>query len=735
MRSVVRDPHRKGESDMSDHAFDFSQWATVTPPMGWTFAVGEFTGDGLIDVVGYHPGNGTLWVGRNTGGAFVFSQWATVSPAAGWQFIAGDFTGDGLTDVMGYHPSNGTLWIGTNTGSEFVFTQWGTVSPEADWSFVAGHFTGGVRSDVVGYHPSNGSVWVGRNTGSAFEFDRWGTVSPIAGWIFAAGDFTGTARTDVLGYHPSDGSLWVGENTGSQFLFGTWATVSPVDDWIFAPGKIYGLGKADVVGYHPSNGSIWVGRNIGNAFAFDQWATVTPHQGWSFLPGIFTADPQTDIVGYHSGDGELWVGKFRYLAVEGYCWPLSASPGEDIAFHISGNGSGKAIFSRHDSQAAGVRSIPVGSRDFETTIRPVPAESWRTGCDWPVTFTHRVPDTWRSGIYSARCTDADGHECHITFVVKPAPNRRSQLAILANVNTWLAYNGWGGHSKYSGRSHVSFLRPAPSASPVGGGANELHLTRGELWILSWLTCEGYRPDVYTDIDFHNGLDFAQYKCLVLSTHPEYWTTRMYDNLRAFLDGGGSLLYLGGNGLYEAGEYDSGQTAMIFRAGVDFGPRADALFRRLTPPRPERALLGVATERCGVAGSPYEVKQADHVLFAWTGLVNGQFFGDAGLNTGHGNGKASAWEVDTSNGPGATGISVDCGTENTMVPSSNLPSGLMVLARAPDDAAGRGAELVFYRHTGGGFVLSAGSLTFGGSLVVDPAIQQIVRNALAEAGIA
>jgi hypothetical protein len=33
------------------------------------------------------------------------------------------------------------------------------------------------------------------------------------------------------------------------------------------------------------------------------------------------------------------------------------------------------------------------------------------------------------------------------------------------------------------------------------------------------------------------------------------------------------------------------------------------------------------------------------------------------------------------------------------------------------------------------VFSAGSITFGGSLVVDPAIQQIVRNALAQAGVA
>ena len=59
----------------------------------------------------------------------------------------------------------------------------------------------------------------------------------------------------------------------------------------------------------------------------------------------------------------------------------------------------------------------------------------------------------------------------------------------------------------------------------------MHLTRGELWILGWLEREGFRADVYSDLDFHNdGCDAAQYACLVVGTHPEYWTTQMYDNV-------------------------------------------------------------------------------------------------------------------------------------------------------------------------------------------------------------
>ena len=51
-----------------------------------------------------------------------------------------------------------------------------------------------------------------------------------------------------------------------------------------------------------------------------------------------------------------------------------------------------------------------------------------------------------------------------------------------------------------------------------------------------------------------------------------------------------------------------------------------------------------------------------------------------------------------------------------------------------DGDGPGAEMVYYEHPGGGIVLSVGSLTFGGSLVVDPTIQQLMRNVLLRAGL-
>jgi hypothetical protein len=270
----------------------------------------------------------------------------------------------------------------------------------------------------------------------------------------------------------------------------------------------------------------------------------------------------------------------------------------------------------------------------------------------------------------------------------------------------------------------------PGAAP---GA-DMHLTRGELWILGWLEREGFRPDLYSDIDFHNdGCDAAQYACLIVGTHPEYWTTQMYDNAAAYLDAGGSLLYLAGNGVFEIGTYDNDQTEMLFRNGIEGGPRENALFR--VQGRPERSLLGIATERCGVVGSPFVVQFADHPLFAGTGVADGDIFGNAGLNTGFGNGKASAWEVDTSNGPGSLSTEpADCAMTAQAVPPSILPFGLTRLAAGQPDPGGVGGDITIYDHPGGGFVFAAGSLTFGGSLVVDPVLSGLVRNVLQRAGV-
>lgn len=702
--------------------FTFSIWATVSPVSGWSIEAGDYTGDGRLDVMVYHPSNGSIFVGRNTGSStFVWTQWATVSPASGWSFTSGDFNNDGRVDISGYHPSNGSVWVGRNSGaSTFVFAQWAIVSPASGWSFTSGDFNGDGRLDLSAYFSGNGSVWVGSNSGAnTFTFAQWATVGPAADWSFQPGDYTRDGRLDLVGYHPSNGTLWVGRNTGSAtFEFKNWGDLAPDAGWRIIPGRFAGDSNIDVMLYDSGTGQLLLARNAATTFWIpaEAWETVMPANSWSFVSGDFDNDGRIDVAGYHPSNGTVWVGKNNGIKPEGYVWPLSAAPGDSLSFHISGVGSTTAYFERHDGNTA----IAMGSTTYTPAIRSIPVEAWRNGAGWPVSFSWTIPANWPSGLYSARLVSSLRQDTYVTFIVKPAPGAKSSVAVLANINTWLAYNFWGGRGKYSGAARTSFLRPMPDTAPVGESFANHHQTRAEKWVLGWLEDEGYDPDLYTDLDFHNGV-ITGYDKLVITTHPEYWSTQMYDNLVAYLNGGGSVVYVGGNGIYEAGVYLADQTGMTFVGGVEFGPREPYLFRMIG--KPERSVLGVATEGCDVPGSPFGVEEPAHWVFNGTSILSA--YGANGLNIGGGrfNGAASAWETDTSSGPGAVGLGC---SGPVMAPSSTLPAGLVVLARGTGD---RGGEITYYDHPGGGFVFAAGSITFGGSLVVDANLQQMMRNVM------
>lgn len=54
----------------------------------------------------------------------------------------------------------------------------------------------------------------------------------------------------------------------------------------------------------------------------------------------------------------------------------------------------------------------------------------------------------------------------------------------------------------------------------------------------------------TDRDLHDAADLlSPYKCVIIQTHPEYYTKEMYDKLYRYVQHGGHLAYLGGNAIW------------------------------------------------------------------------------------------------------------------------------------------------------------------------------------------
>ena len=102
------------------------------------------------------------------------------------------------------------------------------------------------------------------------------------------------------------------------------------------------------------------------------------------------------------------------------------------------------------------------------------------------------------------------------------------------------------------------------------------------------------------------------------------------------------------------------------------------------------------------------------IFKLTGLHKNSVFGSTGLYPGgRFTSAASGHEIDTSYDADASRIPCKIPPEITNIPPSTIPSNLILLAEGQNPNGG--AHMTFYRHPGGGFVFSAGSITFGASL--------------------
>jgi N,N-dimethylformamidase len=199
-------------------------------------------------------------------------------------------------------------------------------------------------------------------------------------------------------------------------------------------------------------------------------------------------------------------------------------------------------------------------------------------CGWPDTHAVEVPSGTRSGLFALHLS-GDGDEVQLPFVV--IPGREVPVLMIAPTYTWQAYANLGRDpSQFPGLSHYALhhdgspvyittrLKPAPATGPgarvevngvdslIGGDeagptADGSHLLMADLYVNWWLERSGVEFGVITDEDLHvrGGEILAGCRTLVLSAHPEYWTRQMLGRLAAFIGRGGSVMYLGGNGLY------------------------------------------------------------------------------------------------------------------------------------------------------------------------------------------
>ena len=405
-------------------------------------------------------------------------------------------------------------------------------------------------------------------------------------------------------------------------------------------------------------------------------------------------------------------------------------------------------------------------------------------CGWAPDFELALPPDLPSGLYAARLTAGDIVE-RITFFVNAALGQAgSPVAFLASSATFMAYanshyltdnadmemkggfflvlneaarffnerrdlglSTYDTHLDGSGVCYSSRLRPMQSMRLT----DRIWTLRADTHVTDWMTERGIGFDLVTDEAIHcDGLAaLAPYRVLVTGTHPEYWTTGMWDVLVEWQSRGGRIMYLGGNGFYwrtafhperssviEVRRAESGARYWVTEPGEDylsFSGEHGGLWRRLG--RPPQGLVGVGTVATGFDKASYyrrtEESRSPRAAFIFAG-VDGDIVGDFGALGG-----------------GAAGQEIDCAD-----PLLGTPPHALVLARSEkhsryfnivpeetpfhhptingEESERCHADLLFYEGPMGGAAFSTGSINWAASLAhngYDNDVSRITENVL------
>jgi hypothetical protein len=330
----------------------------------------------------------------------------------------------------------------------------------------------------------------------------------------------------------------------------------------------------------------------------------------AFNAGVAAAGPPDPVQIENARRGSMgWEGPIaRGTAVEGYASSVSATPGQPLAFHVSTRPAARyrvELYRLGWYDGAGARLVvcsPSCTGDTEGFAQPVPAPSSAdphappVRADWPVTDTIPTEAQWASGYYLARFVLTSGPQAGAageTFVILRQPPRQRQSLVLVQVpvNTWEAYNEWGGVSLYDfahPRSYrVSFDRPYGyrAQSPLWW----------EIQLVRFLEREGYDVSYQTDLDTSRSPEsLSRHQLVMTAGHDEYWTSAMRDGFDRALAAGTNLAFMGSNAGYWHVEYqDGGRTIFGYKSLSDPNPipaQKTALFREIG--RPECEIEGV-----------------------------------------------------------------------------------------------------------------------------------------------
>jgi len=332
--------------------------------------------------------------------------------------------------------------------------------------------------------------------------------------------------------------------------------------------------------------------------------------------------------GRRASSGELDL----YLSTD------SAAVGENVSVMISANPASPAnvdIYRIGHYAGLGARKVAsLAQVNVPRQLTPArDSATARVECDWSQTTSFTVGPDWLSGLYLVRVTRPEGFIRFAPFVVRD--RRPAEIMLKSALNTFQAYNPWGGESLYldesgtmqGGRAYeVSHNRPFAEADGAGQ----------TFWIehafVRFLEKNGY------DVTYSTGADFMRFPnmldgigLLAIAGHDEYWTVEERNQVDAAVASGAtSLAYFSANGSFWRVRYTADRrgnplrTIVCYKSDPQLDPIRNSTIRFRDPPnaRPENQLFGVMYESWQQVRFPFVVGDPTHWLFEGTGLAAG-----------------------------------------------------------------------------------------------------------------
>src|SRR5207248_1194701 len=121
----------------------------------------------------------------------------------------------------------------------------------------------------------------------------------------------------------------------------------------------------------------------------------------------------------------------------------------------------------------GVAKVLVDSiADLSGGVQPTQDSAFKYGCGWHESARLTIPDTWRPGIYFSEYPESNSVYSTM-FLVRSRVSHAGRVLVDVPINTWEAYNGFGGKSLYDANSvggksaKVSFYRPFDGQRGLG----------------------------------------------------------------------------------------------------------------------------------------------------------------------------------------------------------------------------------------------------------------------------